>query len=189
LDRQRQIEVNIRKTFINTIGVDSAKFGNEAHFTSFAVIIAARNGTEGSNFHIWNTVIVTIKMSGNSLASIIASDIMPMLKPSDCFIFCHVIAFIFTSIKAHVVFPTLATHYPTKDIRWKRRSSAYIFQVVVSLSIHSCPVIVITYTHTDRSRLFLLIIMYSLRALLLAWQITLFNLIWWEEYEEYDSLS
>jgi hypothetical protein len=97
-------------------------------------------------------------MSGNSLASIIASDIMPMLKPSDCFIFCHVIAFIFTSIKAHVVFPTLATHYPTKDIRWKRRSSAYIFQVVVSLSIHSCPVIVITYTDTDRSRLFLLII-------------------------------
>ena len=32
--------------------VDSTKFGNEAHFMSFAAIIATRNGTEGSNFHI-----------------------------------------------------------------------------------------------------------------------------------------
>jgi hypothetical protein len=59
-DRQRQIELNIRKTFFNVIGVDSAKFGNEAHFMSFAAIIASRNGTEGSNFHIRNTVIASV---------------------------------------------------------------------------------------------------------------------------------
>ena len=52
LARQRQIELNLRKTFINATGVDSAKFGNEAHFMSFAVVVASRNGTEGPNFHI-----------------------------------------------------------------------------------------------------------------------------------------
>ena len=31
--------------FINAKKVDSAKFGNEAHFMSFAAIIATRNGT------------------------------------------------------------------------------------------------------------------------------------------------
>jgi hypothetical protein len=51
-ERQRQIELNIGKTFINAIGVDGAKFGNEAHFMSLAVIVASRNGTEDSNFHI-----------------------------------------------------------------------------------------------------------------------------------------
>jgi hypothetical protein len=54
---QRQIELNIAKTLINGTGagVDSAKFGNEAHFMSFAAIVAfvaSRNGTEGSNSHI-----------------------------------------------------------------------------------------------------------------------------------------
>jgi hypothetical protein len=44
-DRQRQIELNIGKTFINAIGVDSVKFGNEAHFMSFTAIITSRNGT------------------------------------------------------------------------------------------------------------------------------------------------
>jgi hypothetical protein len=44
--------VNIGKTFIIAIGVDSAKFGNEAHFVSFAEIVATRNWTEGSNLHI-----------------------------------------------------------------------------------------------------------------------------------------
>jgi hypothetical protein len=49
----RQKELNIGKMFIiRTIGVDSAKFGNEAHFMSFAGIIAFGNGTEGSNLHI-----------------------------------------------------------------------------------------------------------------------------------------
>ena len=52
LDRQRQIELNIGRTFINAIWVDNAKFGNETHFVSFAAIVASRNGTEGSNFHI-----------------------------------------------------------------------------------------------------------------------------------------
>jgi hypothetical protein len=39
-------------TCINTIGVDSAKFGNEAHFIYFVSIVASRNGTDGSNFDI-----------------------------------------------------------------------------------------------------------------------------------------
>ena len=84
LDRQREIrrELNIGKTFINAIGVDSAKFENEAHFMSFATTIASRNGTEDSNFHIRNTVIATIKMSGNRLVSIIANDCTPMLTKS-----------------------------------------------------------------------------------------------------------
>jgi hypothetical protein len=51
IDRKTD-RVKHRKTFINTIGVDSAKFGNERHFMSFAAIVASRNGTEGSNFHI-----------------------------------------------------------------------------------------------------------------------------------------
>ena len=37
--------LNIGKTFINAIGVDSVKFGNEAHFMSFTAIITSRNGT------------------------------------------------------------------------------------------------------------------------------------------------
>ena len=46
LDRQRQTELNIgrSRTFINAIGMDSAKFGNETHFVSFAAIVATRNG-------------------------------------------------------------------------------------------------------------------------------------------------
>ena len=41
--------------------MDSAKFGNEA---SFAAIIATRNGTEGSNFHIRNTMTAIVEVSG-----------------------------------------------------------------------------------------------------------------------------
>jgi hypothetical protein len=52
LDRRRQLELNIGKMFVNAIGVDSARFGNEAHFMSFAASVATRNGTEGSNFYI-----------------------------------------------------------------------------------------------------------------------------------------
>jgi hypothetical protein len=44
--------LNIRKAFINTRRVNSAMFGYEAHFMSFATIVASRNGTEGSNYHI-----------------------------------------------------------------------------------------------------------------------------------------
>jgi hypothetical protein len=39
-----------QKAFINTRGVNSAKSGYEAHFMSFAAIVASRNGTEGSNY-------------------------------------------------------------------------------------------------------------------------------------------
>ena len=52
------------KAFINAKKVNGAKFGNEAHFVSFAAIIATRNGTEGSNFHIRNTVIVKVSAKG-----------------------------------------------------------------------------------------------------------------------------
>jgi hypothetical protein len=49
----RQKELNILgKMFIIILGVDSAKFGNEVQFMSFAGIIAFANGTEGSNLHI-----------------------------------------------------------------------------------------------------------------------------------------
>jgi hypothetical protein len=49
IDRQGQMALNIGKAFINTRRVNSAKFGYEAHFMSFAAIVASRNGTEGSN--------------------------------------------------------------------------------------------------------------------------------------------
>ena len=52
IDRQGQMALNIGKAFINTRRVNSAKFGYEAHFMSFAAIVASRNGTEGSNYHI-----------------------------------------------------------------------------------------------------------------------------------------
>jgi hypothetical protein len=52
IGRQGQMELNIGKAFINTRGVNSAKFRYEAHFMSFSTIVASRNGTEGSNYHI-----------------------------------------------------------------------------------------------------------------------------------------
>ena len=54
--------------------MDSAKFGNEAHFMSFAAIIATRNGTDGSNFHIRNTMTAIVEVSGNRLVCIVACD-------------------------------------------------------------------------------------------------------------------
>ena len=53
--------------FINTIGVDSAMFGNEMHFISFVAILSSRNGTEGTNFDMGNTVNASIKMFGYRL--------------------------------------------------------------------------------------------------------------------------
>ena len=50
--RQRQVTLNEGKTLVNTKGVYSSKFGNEMHFLSFVAIVATRNGTEGSNFHV-----------------------------------------------------------------------------------------------------------------------------------------
>jgi hypothetical protein len=52
IDRQGQMALNMGKAFINTGRVNSAKFGYEAHSMSFAAIVASRNGTEGSNYHI-----------------------------------------------------------------------------------------------------------------------------------------
>ncbi len=50
--RQRQVTLDEGKTLVNTKGVYGSKFGNETHFLSFAAIVATRNGTEGSNFHV-----------------------------------------------------------------------------------------------------------------------------------------
>ncbi len=50
--RQSQVTLNEGKTLVNTKGVCGSKFGNETHFLSFAAIVAARNWTEGSNFHV-----------------------------------------------------------------------------------------------------------------------------------------
>ena len=66
--------------------VDSTKFGNEAHFMSFAAIIATRNGTEGSNFHIRNTMTAIVEVSGNRLVCVVACDRATVLaKPSPIF--------------------------------------------------------------------------------------------------------
>ena len=51
--RQRQVTLDEGKTLVSTKGVVyGSKFGNETHFLSFAAIVATRNGTEGSNFHV-----------------------------------------------------------------------------------------------------------------------------------------
>ncbi len=50
--RQGQVTLNEGKTLVNTKWVYGSKFGNETHFLSFAAIVATRNGTEGSNFHV-----------------------------------------------------------------------------------------------------------------------------------------
>ena len=49
---QRQVTLNEGKTFVDPKGVYDSRFGNETHFLSFAAIVATRNGTEGSNFHV-----------------------------------------------------------------------------------------------------------------------------------------
>ena len=62
--------------------VDSTKFGNEAHFMSFAAIIATRKGTEGSNFHIRNTMTAIVEVSGNRLVCIVACDRATQCSPN-----------------------------------------------------------------------------------------------------------
>ena len=50
---------------------------------SFAAIIAARNGTEGSNFYIRNTMTAIVEVSGNRFVCIVACDrAMVLAKPS-----------------------------------------------------------------------------------------------------------
>ncbi len=51
-ERVRQVTLDEGKTLVNTKGVYGSKFGNETHFLFFAAIVATRNGTEGSNFHV-----------------------------------------------------------------------------------------------------------------------------------------
>ena len=50
--RQKQVTLNERKTLVKSKGVYGSKFGNETHLLSFAAIVAIRNGTENSNFHL-----------------------------------------------------------------------------------------------------------------------------------------
>ena len=50
---------------------------------SFSAIIATRNGAEGSNFHIRNTMTAIVEVSGNRLVCVVACDSATMLaKPS-----------------------------------------------------------------------------------------------------------
>ena len=58
--------------------MNSAKFGNKTHFMSFAAIIATRNGTEGSNFLIRNTMTAIVQVCGNRLACIVSCDSTPI---------------------------------------------------------------------------------------------------------------
>ena len=39
-----RIELDVGKTFVNTMGMECSKFGNETHFLTFAAIIATGNG-------------------------------------------------------------------------------------------------------------------------------------------------
>jgi hypothetical protein len=57
IDRQGQMELNIGKAFINTRKVNSARFGYEAHFMSFAAIVNCfqKSGTEGI-INVWQQV-------------------------------------------------------------------------------------------------------------------------------------
>ena len=63
--RPRQVSLNEGRTLVNTKGVYGSKFGNETHVLSFAAIVATRNGTKGSNFHVRNAMTTRIEMSGN----------------------------------------------------------------------------------------------------------------------------
>jgi hypothetical protein len=48
-------------------------FGNEMHLISFVVILSSRNGTEGTNFDMRNTVNARIKMFGYMLVRGVAT--------------------------------------------------------------------------------------------------------------------
>ena len=80
--RQRHVTLNEGKTLVNTKGVYGSKFGNETHFLSFAGIVATRDGTEVSNFHVRNAMTTRIEMYGNRLVSIVGRNCTTMLtKP------------------------------------------------------------------------------------------------------------
>ena len=54
-----RLELNVTKALIDAKRVNSAKF--EAYFMTFATIITTRNGIEGSNYHIRNTMMPLLK--------------------------------------------------------------------------------------------------------------------------------
>ena len=55
---------------------------DETHFMSFTAIVSTRDGTEGSNFPIRDTMITGGKMSGNSFGVIVVVDRLTMFtKP------------------------------------------------------------------------------------------------------------
>ena len=51
--------------------MNGSNFKNETFFVSFTAIITTRNGSDGTNFHIGNRVVNSIKMSRNRLVNII----------------------------------------------------------------------------------------------------------------------
>ena len=75
----RQVTLNEGKTLVNTKGVYGSKFGSETHFLFFSAIVATKNGTEGSNFHVQNAMTTRIEMSGNRLVSIVGRNCTTML--------------------------------------------------------------------------------------------------------------
>ena len=63
-----------RKSFIYARRMKSAKSVDETHFLSFTAIICTWDGTEGSNFHILDTMVIRDKMSGSRFGVIVAVD-------------------------------------------------------------------------------------------------------------------
>ena len=49
---------------------------------SFAAVVATRNGTEGSNFHIRDTMTAIVEVSSNRLVCIVACDRATVLAKS-----------------------------------------------------------------------------------------------------------
>lgn len=72
--------LSMRKTSINAMGWTCQVWQWGAYiWMSFAAIVDSRYGKDGSNLHIRNTVIASIKMSCNRSISIIANDCTAML--------------------------------------------------------------------------------------------------------------
>ena len=62
--------------------MNSAKFGNDTYFMSFAAFIATRNGIEGTDFHVRNIMTAIVEVYGNRLVGIVGCDSMTVLaKP------------------------------------------------------------------------------------------------------------
>ena len=66
----RRSDPNERKSFIYV-----RKFVDETPFFSFAAIVSTRDGTEGCNFYILDTMVARSKMSGNRFGVIVVVDL------------------------------------------------------------------------------------------------------------------